>query len=338
MQRSLCKATATCFRRNPTRQKLMSLLATDEDDTLPAEPAESGPAYYYSQPGRPALGPCKMAQLRVLWISGHISPTTSIWREGLSAWSPVSQLPEVFAELSKLSQPPADDLWYYLDAESRQRGGVTPAQIGLLLRRGEVDGLTHVWRNGMAAWVELSSVAELREQLQRDDDDDDDDDDERAREAAMLQARQEAYDPDAEAFMPGAAAARRAAAAATASSSASAAASAVDSATAPAAGGSEAAAADGSGGGADAAKPKRARKNSANRFVSKAGCNVYVNGLPPDVSDAEVAECFKVAGVLKADPVSGAPRIKLYRHADGSLKGDGLVGFLKVERPFCPLQ
>ena len=31
------------------------------------------------------------------------------------------------------------------------------------MRRGEVDGLTHVWRHGMTAWAELGEVGELKQ-------------------------------------------------------------------------------------------------------------------------------------------------------------------------------
>ena len=56
-----------------------------------------------------------------------------------------------------------------------------------------------------------------------------------------------------------------------------------------------------------------------------------MSGLPEDVTPAELAECLKVAGVLKADPDTGEPRIKLYHLADGTAKGDALVSFLKPE-------
>ena len=307
----------------------------DDEETEGEAPsaADNGPAYYYADGGRPALGPCSLAQLRVLWVTGHITGATSVWREGLGSWSPISALEEV-SELLALQQPPRQDAgeWHYLDAGQQRCGGITAAQMGVLFQRGEVDGLTHVWREGMSAWAELGSVDALRAQLQRSGDDDDDDDNgavERA--AAIARAQEMAYDPD-EAFV------RR-------QPPASAAAAAAGGATVVATGASSDRGADavsggtrsddlgaGSAGSADApAKPKRVRK-SGQRFVSKAGANVYVSGLPPDVSVDELVECFKVAGVLKADPATGAKRIKLYTDAaTGDGKGDALMSFLKSE-------
>ena len=272
-------------------------------------------AYYYTEPGKGTLGPCTVAQLRVLWVSGHISGTTVLWREGMAAWTAVAQVADVYSELASLTQPPTVDtagLWYYLDAGSERRGGVTAAQMGVLLRRGDVDGLTSVWREGMREWAELGSIAELRPQMQADDDDE-----EERLEAMEKMAAQVAYDPDAEIFSAG---------------------SSVAPALPPRAAGGGAGVAAGSEPAAAVAdgttdgKPKRVRKNkSKSSFVKKGGTNAYVSGLPVDTDVEEVAECFKMAGVLKTDPESGAPRIKLYTDANGTLKGDGLVSFLKAE-------
>ena len=139
-----------------------------------------------------------------------INGATSLWREGMARWIAVNEVPEVAATLNRVQQPPAADtsnLWYYLDADTKkQRGGVTAAQMGVLLQRGEVDGLSLVWRQGMAAWTELGSVDELRTQLQRLGDDAEEDDhaeEEEERRLAMLRAQQQvAYDPDAEVFVP----------------------------------------------------------------------------------------------------------------------------------------
>ena len=289
-----------------------------DDDAAPvAAPPPAEPAFYYADAGKPALGPCTVAQLRVLWISGHISKATSLWREGMPAWLLLVDIPEVYGALSALKQPPTAgaDVWYYTDASNRQRG-VTAEQMGVLLKRGEVDGLTSVWREGMSAWAELGSVPELRGQLrQGDDDDDDDDDDERLANMERL-AAQMAYDPDAEVYAAGS---RSSTAPVGASAGSSAGAS---SATAGTAGGA---------GGASAA-PKRVRSKSKKGFVKKGGANAYVSGLPDDVTVDEVVECFKVAGVLKTDPGSGEARVKLYTDsASGGLKGDALVSFLKPE-------
>ena len=59
-----------------------------------------------------------------------------------------------------------------------------------------------------------------------------------------------------------------------------------------------------------------------------AGSWVYVSGLPPDATEAELLSAFRVAGLFKADPVTGAPRVKLYRDSEGVCKGDGAVCYM----------
>ena len=279
--------------------------------------------YMYAHGGGAALGPVTLAQLRVLWISGHIDKTTTLWRDGLPGWTTLAALDEVAGPLSSLTQPPPSKLWFYMDASNKQRGGVTNEQVGMLLKRGEVDGMTHFWRHGEAAWLELGKIDELREVLLRSGDDDEDEEEaEAAAEAARKAMNDVAYDPEAEAFVPRAlAAAPGGSAAATATATAAAAAAAAVTVV-PAADGDAAAA---------AAKPKRVRKKKKPAFKASSGSNVYVSNLPVDATVEEVAEAFKVAGVVKVDPVSGAPRIKFYLDASGRPKGDGLVSFLKEE-------
>ena len=136
-----------------------------------SEEEAAPPSYYYSDATRGALGPCLLSQLRVLWVSGHISRDTSVWREGLGSWLPIHALPEVSTALLPLAHPsshqvsgahgPAD--WYFLDAEGQRSGAAhTVEQMGRLLASGELDGMSLVWREGMAEWLELGQVAELR--------------------------------------------------------------------------------------------------------------------------------------------------------------------------------
>ncbi|AWO99910.1 putative HIV Tat-specific factor 1 [Scophthalmus maximus] len=59
--------------------------------------------------------------------------------------------------------------------------------------------------------------------------------------------------------------------------------------------------------------------------------NVYVSGLPPDISTEEFAELMSKCGIVMRDPITEEYKVKLYKDKDGNLKGDGLCCYLKRE-------
>lgn len=59
---------------------------------------------------------------------------------------------------------------------------------------------------------------------------------------------------------------------------------------------------------------------------------VYIQGLPPDTTEASLGDYFGSIGIIKKDKKTKAPKIWLYRDKEsGSLKGDGTVSY---EDPF----
>lgn len=70
---------------------------------------------------------------------------------------------------------------------------------------------------------------------------------------------------------------------------------------------------------------KRARRAAARR--KHENTSVYVTGIPSDATERELAAHFTKCGILLPNPQTGRPRIKLYTHPDGSLKGDALITF-----------
>ncbi|XP_077165097.1 17S U2 SnRNP complex component HTATSF1 [Paroedura picta] len=59
--------------------------------------------------------------------------------------------------------------------------------------------------------------------------------------------------------------------------------------------------------------------------------NIYVTGLPPDITKDEFVQVMSKCGIIMRDPQTEEPKIKLYKDKEGNLKGDGLCCYLKRE-------
>ncbi|NXM95837.1 HTSF1 factor, partial [Sylvia borin] len=59
--------------------------------------------------------------------------------------------------------------------------------------------------------------------------------------------------------------------------------------------------------------------------------NVYVTGLPPDITKHEFVQVMSKCGIIMRDPQTEEHKIKLYKDKEGNLKGDGLCCYLKRE-------
>ncbi|CAI5779331.1 HIV Tat-specific factor 1 [Podarcis lilfordi] len=66
--------------------------------------------------------------------------------------------------------------------------------------------------------------------------------------------------------------------------------------------------------------------------------NVYVTGLPPDITKDEFVQVMSKCGIVMRDPQTEEPKIKLYKDKEGNLKGDGLCCYLKRESVELALQ
>ncbi|XP_019848654.1 PREDICTED: HIV Tat-specific factor 1-like [Amphimedon queenslandica] len=79
-------------------------------------------------------------------------------------------------------------------------------------------------------------------------------------------------------------------------------------------------------------EPKKKKVNEPSWFDidESHNTNVYVSGLPLDITLEEFAEHMTKCGIIMEDD-DGDPKVKLYHDSDGQLKGDGLCCYLKIE-------
>lgn len=81
-----------------------------------------------------------------------------------------------------------------------------------------------------------------------------------------------------------------------------------------------------------ASQPKKKKPKFSSR---NARCWVYITGLPPDTNEDELQSAFTRAGIIDLDPETQRPKIKLYRHKEGTkagaCKGDASICYARPE-------
>jgi RNA recognition motif-containing protein len=58
--------------------------------------------------------------------------------------------------------------------------------------------------------------------------------------------------------------------------------------------------------------------------------NVYVSGLPFDITDEEFEQLMSKYGIIMKDPITHKLKVKLYRDENNEVKGDGRCCYLMV--------
>ncbi|XP_059943891.1 HIV Tat-specific factor 1 isoform X1 [Mesoplodon densirostris] len=83
----------------------------------------------------------------------------------------------------------------------------------------------------------------------------------------------------------------------------------------------------------DTKKRGEKRKTESGWFHVEEGrnTNVYVSGLPPDITVDEFIQLMSKFGIIMRDPQTEEFKVKLYKDNQGNLKGDGLCCYLKRE-------
>uniref|UniRef100_A0A8C6CP86 17S U2 SnRNP complex component HTATSF1 n=1 Tax=Moschus moschiferus TaxID=68415 RepID=A0A8C6CP86_MOSMO len=76
---------------------------------------------------------------------------------------------------------------------------------------------------------------------------------------------------------------------------------------------------------------KRKAKSGWFHLDEDRNTNVYVSGLPPDITVYEFIQLMSKFGIIVRDPQTKEFKIKLYKDNQGNLKGDGLCCYLKRE-------